>query len=119
MGSDKDRMKACKHKIRAISDTMYVLGGKWKMHILVALYFGSKRYSDLLEDVEGISGKMLSRELKEMETNLLVNRTIMDTRPITVKYELTQYCEKLVPVISNLADWGMAHREEIRKRSGL
>ncbi|WP_422083797.1 winged helix-turn-helix transcriptional regulator [Ulvibacterium sp.] len=118
MGSDKEQMKACKHKIRAISDTMYVLGGKWKMHILVALYFGAKRYSDLLEDIEGISGKMLSRELKEMETNLLVNRTIMDTRPITVQYELTDYCEKLVPVISNLADWGLAHRKEIRKRSG-
>ncbi|MEO1011695.1 MAG: helix-turn-helix domain-containing protein [Bacteroidota bacterium] len=118
MGADKYKLEACKHKIRAISDTMYVLGGKWKMHILVALYFGSKRYSDLLEDIEGISGRMLSRELKEMEANLLVSRTIMDTRPITVKYELTEYCEKLVPVISNLADWGMAHRQEIKKQSG-
>ncbi len=119
MGKDKEKVRACKHKIRAMSDTMYVLGGKWKLHILVALYFGSKRYSDLLEDVEGISGKMLSRELKEMETNLLVSRTIMDTRPITVKYELTEYCEKLVPVISNLADWGLAHRKEIIKRAGV
>lgn len=117
MSKDKEKIKACKHKIRAISDTMYVLGGKWKMHILVALYFGSKRYTDLLVDVEGISGKMLSRELKEMETNLLISRTIMDTRPITVKYELTEYCEKLVPVISNLADWGSAHRKEIIKRA--
>ncbi len=117
MSKDKEKIKACKHKIRAISDTMYVLGGKWKMHILVALYFGSKRYTDLLEDVEGISGKMLSRELKEMETNLLISRTIMDTRPITVKYELTEYCEKLVPVISNLADWGSSHRKEIIKRA--
>ena len=117
MSKDKEKIKACKHKIRAISDTMYVLGGKWKMHILVALYFGSKRYTDLLVDVEGISGKMLSRELKEMETNLLINRTVMDTRPVTVKYELTEYCEKLVPVISNLADWGSAHRKEIIKRA--
>jgi DNA-binding HxlR family transcriptional regulator len=117
MSKDKENIKACKHKIRAISDTMYVLGGKWKMHILVALYFGSKRYTDLLEDVEGISGKMLSRELKEMETNLLISRTIMDTRPIAVKYELTAYCEKLVPVISSLADWGSSHRLEIIKRA--
>lgn len=117
MGGDKENLKACKHKIRAISDTMYVLGGKWKMHILVALYYGNKRYSELLADVEGISGKMLSRELKEMETNLLINRKVMDTRPITVMYELTDYCEKLVPVISNLADWGLAHRKEIIKRT--
>ncbi len=61
MSKDKEKIKACKHKIRAISDTMYVLGGKWKMHILVALYFGSKRYTDSLEDVEGISGKKWKR----------------------------------------------------------
>lgn len=117
MGSDKEQIKACKHKIMAISDAMYVLGGKWKMHILVALYFGPKRFSDLLEDVGGISGKMLSKELKEMEINLLISRTIMDTRPITVQYELTKYTEKLVPVINNLADWGLAHRKEIVKKA--
>lgn len=117
MDTKKEQLKTCKYKIRAISDAMYVLGGKWKMHVLVALYFGNERYSDLLENIEGISGKMLSRVLKEMEVNLLVKRTIIDTRPVTVKYELTQYCEKLVPVISNLADWGLAHRKEIIKRS--
>lgn len=118
MAEDKEKIKACTYKVRAIADTMYVLGGKWKMHILVALYFGDKRYSELLEVIEGISGKMLSRELKEMEINLLIKRTILDTRPITVKYGLTEYCENLVPVISNLADWGLAHRKEIRKNAG-
>ncbi len=117
MSKDKEEKKVCKHKIQAISDTMYVLSGKWKMHILVALYFGSKRYTDLLVDVEGISGKMLSRELKEMETNLLISRTIVDARPISVRYELTDYCVNLIPVISNLADWGTSHRKEIIKRA--
>ena len=118
MAEDKEKIEACIYKVRAIADTMYVLGGKWKMHILVALYFGGQRYSDLLEGVEGISGKMLSRELKEMETNLLIKRTVLETRPVSVRYELTEYCENLVPVISNLADWGLAHRKEIRKRAG-
>ncbi|WP_299363564.1 helix-turn-helix domain-containing protein [Winogradskyella sp.] len=118
MAEDKEEIKACMYKVRAIAYTMYVLGGKWKMHILVALYFGGKRYSDLLDVVEGISGKMLSRELKEMETNLLIRRIVLDTRPISVRYELTEYCENLVPVISNLADWGLAHRKEIRKKAG-
>ncbi|MCG6188492.1 winged helix-turn-helix transcriptional regulator [Maribellus maritimus] len=113
MESSKEDIKTCRHKIMAIADTMYVLGGKWKMHIIAALYFGEKRYSDLLEDIEGISGKMLSRELKEMEMNLLVSRTIKDTRPITVKYELTEYSQKLLPIIDNLADWGLKHRKEI------
>ncbi|WP_343031354.1 helix-turn-helix domain-containing protein [Xanthovirga aplysinae] len=86
------------------------------MHIIAALCFGGKRYSHLLEDIEGISGKMLSRELKEMEMNLLVNRKIMDTRPITVKYELTEYSKKLIHLIDNLADWGLNHRKVIMKK---
>ncbi len=109
----KNDLTDCSLKIRAISDTMYVIGGKWKMHIVAALYFGRKRYSDILESVEGISGKMLSRELKEMETNLLVNRIVMDTRPITVEYELTDYGRELLPIIDELAKWGFKHREKI------
>lgn len=106
----------CKVKIMAISDAMYVLGGKWKMHIIASLYFGTKRYSDLLESIGNISGKMLSRELKEMEMNMLIHRTVMDTRPVTVQYELTEYGKKLLPVIDNLATWGIEHRKMIMEK---
>lgn len=103
----------CKMKIMAISDAMYTLGGKWKMHIIASLYFGERRYSDLLESIGNISGKMLSRELKEMETNLLIHRKVMETRPITVQYALTEYGKKLLPIIDNLAEWGFEHRKKV------
>ena len=103
----------CQLKIMAISDAMYTVGVKWKMHIIAALCYGAKRYSDLLESIGTISGKMLSRELKEMEVNLLVHRTVLDTRPVTVQYELTEYGKTLIPVIDKLAEWGLEHRKKI------
>lgn len=103
----------CKNILMAVHDTMDVLNGKWKISIVAALCFNPKRYSDILRDVSGISGKMLSRELKEMEVNKLVKRTILDTQPITVQYELTEYGQTLKPVINILADWGQEHRKKI------
>ncbi len=103
----------CKKKIMAVDDAMYMIGGKWKLHIVAALYFGSKRYSDLLGSIEGISGKMLSRELKEMEMNHLVTRVIIDTRPIGVEYSLTDHGLSLLPLIDQLATWGLQHKMKI------
>lgn len=105
--------QACGKRIMAIHDTMDVLGGKWKIKILSSLIFGKKRYSEILKEVTGISGKMLSRELKDMEMNLLLKRTVLDTKPVTVQYELTQYCENLMPIINSLAEWGTGHRKII------
>lgn len=103
----------CKKSILSVHDAMYVLGGKWKISIVASLLFGIKRYSDILKDVEGISGKMLSRELKEMEMNQLVRRTVVNTQPVTVQYELTEYGATIRPVIDILANWGAAHRKKI------
>jgi DNA-binding HxlR family transcriptional regulator len=103
----------CKKSILSVHDAMYILGGKWKISIVASLLWGTKRYSDILKDVEGISGKMLSRELKEMEVNQLIKRTVLNTQPITVQYELTEYGETVKPVIDILAKWGYAHRKRI------
>ena len=109
----KERSKA----IRAVHDTMDVLNGKWKISILTSLSFGQKRYSEILKEVEGISGRMLTRELKDMEMNLLVDRKVLNAQPVTVLYSLTKYSENLMPVICNLRDWGAAHRKVIIGKS--
>lgn len=101
---------ACGKHIAAVHDTMDVLHGKWKVTIISLLGFGKRRYSEILKEVEGISGKMLSRELKDMEMNLLVKRTVVSEQPIAVMYELTDYCKNLLPIIDNLAEWGANHR---------
>jgi len=75
--------------------------------------YNKRRFSDILNDVTGISNKMLSKELKELEVNKLVERTVLDTRPVTVHYELTKHGKTLQTIITNLTDWGFEHRRKI------
>lgn len=106
----------CRNKknLLAIHDAMGVLSGKWKILILTSLcYYNNRRFSDVLTDVHGISNKMLSKELKELELNKLIKRTVLDTQPITVQYELTKHGRSLQTIISNLSDWGTEHRKVI------
>jgi DNA-binding HxlR family transcriptional regulator len=105
-----------KHRkeMMAVQDSMDVLSGKWKISIISSIcYYNKRRFSDILNDIPGISNKMLSKELKELEINKLVRRTVLDTQPITVKYELTQHGLTLKTIINNLTEWGIEHRKKI------
>ena len=99
--------------IRAIKDAMETLSGNWKLPILFSLSGGAKRFKEITREVEGISDKMLSKELKELETNKLITRTVIDTQPITVQYQLTEHGKSLQTIINNLTEWGVKHRLEI------
>lgn len=105
----------CKQHIRAINDTQDVMGGKWKVMIIGCLALGKKRYMELQRMVEGIGSKMLSKELQELELNGLIRRLVLDTKLLTVEYELTEYGQTLKPIIDEMASWGMQHRERIIK----
>ena len=101
-------------RMRAVQDSMDALNGKWKIAIISSICcYKKRRFSDILNDIEGVSNRMLSKELKELEINQLVKRTVLDTQPITVQYELTEHGDTLQTIISNLADWGVVHRNKI------
>jgi DNA-binding HxlR family transcriptional regulator len=101
-------------EMKAVQDSMDVLNGKWKIAIISSIcYYNKRRFSDILNDVVGISNKMLSKELKELEINQLITRTVLDTQPVTVQYELTEHGLTLKTIINNLAEWGMEHRKKI------
>lgn len=103
-----------KKEIMAVHDAMDVLSGKWKISIISSIcYYNKRRFSDILNDVPGISNKMLSKELKELEINKLIKRTVLETQPISVLYQLTAYGMTLQTIINNLADWGLEHRKVI------
>jgi DNA-binding HxlR family transcriptional regulator len=109
-----------KKNMMAIQDSMDVLYGKWKISIISSIcFYNKRRFSDILTDVVGISNKMLSKELKELETNKLITRTVLDTHPITVQYQLTDHGKSLQTIINNLTDWGIKHRLEIIGSSEL
>ena len=117
MEDKKDCMADRKMEMLAVHDAMDVLSGKWKIYILSSIcHYNKRRFSDILNDVDGISNKMLSKELKELEVNKLVKRTVLDTQPVTVHYELTKHGLSLRTIINNLTEWGIRHRQEIIKK---
>jgi len=114
MDCKKEFEKEHKKEMMAVHDAMDVLNGKWKINIISSIcYYNKRRFSDILNDVVGISNKMLSKELKELEVNKLVERTVLDTHPVTVQYELTKHGKTLKTIIENLTDWGTEHRKEM------
>lgn len=106
----------CKAKLRAVKDTIDLLSGKWKITIISCLCFGKKRFMELQREIEGIGAKMLSKELRELEMNELVTRTVYDTKPVTVEYELTDYGKTLQHVIGAMMTWGEQHRTRMIKK---
>lgn len=105
----------CENQIRGIKDTTELLSGKWKILIISHLYFNDElRFMDLKRQLESVSSKVLSKELKDLELNKLVKRTVIDKKPIAIKYKLTASGKRLYPVIKAMGEWGMSYRQDIR-----
>jgi len=102
-------------EVRALQDTIYVLGGKWKLPIINSICNGNKRFRDIERSIPGITTRMLSRELKDMELNKMITRTVYPDSPVRVEYESTEYCQTFAPVILAMIAWGKEHREMIRR----
>lgn len=112
------KAKACPaHYILAINDTMNVLNGKWKLPVIGSLLKGKKRFTEIQRHIPGITPRMLSKELKDLEINGMVNRIVYDTLPVSVEYELTQSGESLAEVLDKMVEWGLRHREEFIGKS--
>ena len=105
----------CQQSLAAVGDALYVIGGKWKLRIIIALQEGNKRFNELQRTVEGISARVLSNELKELEMNGFVKRKVYIKTPVVVEYEITEYSQSLHEVLDSLRNWGSRHREKIRK----
>ncbi|MFT3932360.1 MAG: helix-turn-helix domain-containing protein [Chitinophagaceae bacterium] len=109
--------ETCAVSIAAIRDTLYVLNGKWKLPIIVALSTGPQRFKALQRSLEDITPKILSKELKELELNEFVTRTVYATSPVTVEYALTKYSQSLNSIIDEMREWGLQHRKRLMNSS--
>ncbi len=96
-----------------VFDALEVLRGRWRLPILISLMFGKKRFTQISKEVTGISDKILAKELKEIEINQLIKRTIYDTFPPTVEYSITEHGRSVEKVIIELKNWGEIHRKQI------
>ena len=105
----------CTSILRPVRDSLDVLNGKWKLPIIVSLTFGEKRFTDITKDVHGITDRMLSKELRDLEMNGLVVRKIQDTYPVKVTYTLTPHSKTLRTVIDALRNWGILHKKKLNQ----
>ncbi len=96
-----------------VQDALYVLGGKWKLLVILALSNGAKRFMEIQRSIPRITTRMLSKELKELETNKLIKRVIHDEKAVWVEYSFTDYSKALAPLIEEMIKWTKAHRREI------
>ena len=114
---DTELSEHCKMSIVAIRDVQDIMSGKWKYLIVAALYYsGKKRFMDLKRHINDIAPKVLSKELKDLEMNQLVTRSVCDTKPVTVEYELTELGRSLQSFIIPMTDWGVKYRKTIIKK---
>lgn len=109
---DNHGKESCSKAKLAIRDTLDVVGGKWKLVLILVLQGGKKGFNELSREA-GISPRILSKELQEMEMNGLVHREVCNTKPVTVQYELTEYCQTLNDVLLAMEKWGNLHRRKI------
>lgn len=108
----------CTEKIQAMEDALYVIGGKWKLRVIIALSNGSKRFNAIQRKVAGITPRVLSNELKDLEVNGFLKRNVtIEATPVIVEYELTQYSQSLKEVVESLIKWGKMHRITLKQES--
>ncbi|WP_461791643.1 winged helix-turn-helix transcriptional regulator [Pedobacter sp.] len=110
-------MQQCAQRLSATEDAIYVLGGRWTIRVMIATLGGHTRFNDIQRSIKGISAKVLSNELKKLEENLLVKRTVFaESIPVIIEYMPTDYSRSLRDIITALSDWGAKHKSHITNK---
>ncbi len=108
--------KRFQEKIKAIQDTMFVIGGKWKIPIILSVYSGNKRFNDISNSIPKITNRVLSKELKHLEENLLIKRNVINDYPVRNEYTVTPYGLGLEEIAKPLENWGKKHKRKISEK---
>ncbi|MCD9015576.1 winged helix-turn-helix transcriptional regulator [Parachryseolinea silvisoli] len=101
--------------MKYVQDTLYVISGKWKMMIILAICAGNNRFKEIQRAIPDITPRMLSKELKELEQNKLVVRKVYDESPVLIEYGTTPYCKSFGAIIHEMIRWGKEHRKIIKR----
>jgi len=103
----------CRLRLMASRDALGVLQGKWRIPIIISLTFANKRFGEIRRDIPHVSPKMLSQELKALEMNQIITRTMYDSMPVSVEYTLTPMGCSMKKLLKEILDWGTYFREEV------
>ncbi|MCT2535481.1 helix-turn-helix transcriptional regulator [Aquibacillus koreensis] len=93
-----------------VEDALGILVGKWKPIILLHLFKkGTQRFSELKRNVPGITQKMLTKQLRELEDEDIIERVVYPQVPPKVEYSITEYGKSLEPILHAMHEWGTKH----------
>ncbi len=109
-------MRLIQNKVRfvcPVEASLDVIGGKWKCVILFHLRDGTKRFSELMRLMPGVTQRMLTKQLRSLELDQVVSRKVYPEVPLRVEYSLTEYGETLEPILKMLFNWGEEYMGKI------
>ena len=98
-------------KYSGVSEPLKLIGGKWKIAILHALSMGTIRFGELKRNLSPITQQMLTKQLRELEKDNLINRKVFDVVPPKVEYSLTEFGWTFEPVLVALCKWDLGNQE--------
>lgn len=99
-----------------VETTLTLIGDKWKVLILRDLLAGTKRFGELKKSIGSVSQKVLTAQLRAMEENGLLTRTVYAEVPPRVEYSLTDLGESLKPILDAMWDWGEGYKDLVAQQ---
>ena len=97
--------------------TLRVIGGKWKLVILWHLWHDTRRFSELKRAIAGITQRMLTQQLRELERDGVVSRKVYAQVPPRVEYGMTEFGRTLEPILRLMCKWGEEHARRVNNRA--
>jgi DNA-binding HxlR family transcriptional regulator len=98
-----------------VTNALTVLGGKWKINIIFLLSNKTMRLGAIKNTLQGITQQMLSKQLKELERDKFIIRTVHDTIPLKVTYTLTELGKSSIPILKSMHKWGIDQQSKLKK----
>lgn len=105
----KDELPAC-----PVATTLRLIGNKWKILVLQRLLDRPYRFNELCRSIEGISEKVLTDNLRQLEADEVITRTVFPEVPIRVEYALSDVGESMRPIIDAMFTWGLDYQAKVK-----
>lgn len=105
----------CREALVPVTEVLAQIGGKWTVHIVLALSHGPLRFSELLRQIEGVSQKMLTSTLRDLEKDGFITRTVTPSIPPRVDYELTELGKELYEPIRSISTFAHSNRHRVQE----
>lgn len=116
---NEQNISECTEKVCPVETTLEIIGGKWKGIIIYRLLGGTKRFSELKRKMPTITHRMLTLQLRQLESDGIVNRRVYAEVPPKVEYSLTDLGLSMAPIIRSIHDWGKAYQEQQQKEESI